>query len=289
MTPTFRFAPSPNGYLHRGHALSALLNFRAAERQGGRFLLRIEDIDRTRALARYEDAIFEDLAWLGLAWTEPVLRQSGRFPAYCEALEDLAKLGLLYPAFLSRGESTRLIADRERSGRPWPRDPDGAPLYPGPERDWSDQRRTSEMASGRPYALRLDTARASAGLPPLGWTEADPFAPAVRSRRAADPLAWGDVVLGRKDVPASYHLSVVVDDAFQGVTHVVRGLDLAAATSVHRVLQALLGLPEPLYFHHRLVLDEDGRKLAKSRDSQAIRALRAAGVSPAEIAAGVGL
>ncbi|MYZ48253.1 tRNA glutamyl-Q(34) synthetase GluQRS [Propylenella binzhouense] len=290
MLPTFRFAPSPNGYLHRGHAFSALLNARAADRTGGRFLLRIEDIDRTRSRPAFEAAICEDLAWLGLRWPEPVLRQSERFPAYQEALAALDRLGLLYPAFLTRAETNRLVAAGERAGRAWPRDPDGAVLYPGPERDWPESRRRAAMADGRPYALRLDMKRALAGLPALSWREEDPLAEAGDGALfEADPRAWGDVVLGRKEVPASYHLAVVVDDAHQSVTHVVRGLDLRPATAVHRVLQTLLGLPEPLYFHHRLILDADGRKLSKSRGSQAIRALRAAGSTPAAVIAGLGL
>ena len=171
----FRFAPSPNGYLHRGHAFSALLNQRAADATGGRFLLRIEDIDLTRARAEFEAAIFEDLAWLGLAWEEPVLRQSERFEAYRAALGELEKLGLLYPAFLSRTEIQAHLAEKRAAGGRWPRDPDGAPLYPGEERDWPAARRRQEIASGKPYALRLDMARALAGAASLSWREADPF------------------------------------------------------------------------------------------------------------------
>jgi glutamyl-Q tRNA(Asp) synthetase len=279
----FRFAPSPNGFLHRGHAFSALLNHRAAAASGGRFLLRIEDIDRTRAHQKFETAIFEDLAWLGLSWEEPVLRQSERFDAYRAALAELDRLGLLYPTFLSR---TEIAA---KAGLSPARDPEGAPLYPGPERDWPEAKRHAAMASGRPYALRLDMARALAGAPPLAWRECDPLAGGMDETVAADPAAWGDVVLARKETPASYHLSVVMDDAFQGVTHVVRGLDLRAATSVHRLLQALLGLPEPRYFHHRLILDETGAKLSKSRGSESIRARRAAGETPQDLIAGLGL
>ncbi len=168
----FRFAPSPNGYLHRGHAFSALLNARAAAKTGGRFLLRIEDIDRTRARAEFEAAIFQDLAWLGLTWEEPVLRQRDRFEAYAAALNELDRLGLLYPAFMSRGEIASAVAE---AGTDWPRDPDGAPLYPGPERDWSKARRKAEVESGQPYALRLDLARALSGLQSLTWNEVDPF------------------------------------------------------------------------------------------------------------------
>src|SRR5688572_25533350 len=283
----FRFAPSPNGYLHRGHAYSALVNYRAAQATAGRFLLRIEDIDATRARPEFEAAIFEDLAWLGLHWEEPVLRQSERFPAYRAALLELERLGLIYPAFLSRAEVQARIIEAESRGRPIPRDPEGAPIYPGAERDWPEPRRSEAVASGRPYALRLDMGRALAGLPPLQWREVDPFAADAATTMVADPAAWGDVVLARKDVPASYHLSVVVDDAFQAVTDVVRGRDLKAATAVHRLLQTLLGLAEPRYFHHRLILDETGAKLSKSRRSEALRGRRAAGESAAEITSGL--
>jgi len=279
----FRFAPSPNGYLHLGHAFSALANADAAAATGGRLLLRIEDIDQTRARSEFEAAIFDDLAWLGMTWEEPVLRQSDRFDAYCEALAELDRLGLIYPAFLSRGEIRAAIATFQAEGRDWPHDPDGAPHYPGTERDWSQTRRHDEMASGRPYALRLDMARALAGLAGLTWRERDPFGVEPDLNVNADPAGWGDVILARKDTPASYHLAVTADDAFQGVTDIVRGLDLKPATAAHRLVQALLGLPEPVYFHHRLILDEDGRKLSKSEGSAGLRNLRQNGVSPAEI------
>jgi len=282
----FRFAPSPNGYLHRGHAFSALLNGRAADATGGRFLLRIEDVDRTRAREEFERAIFEDLAWLDLRWEEPVLRQRNRFDAYAEALFALDRLGLLYPSFLSRAEIAARVAE---AGPHWPRDPDGAPLYPGEERDWSEKRRKNEIGGGKPYALRLDMARVLKDLPPLKWTEADPFGVEPSKSRVTDPARWGDVILARKEVPGSYHLSVVVDDAFQGVTDVVRGKDLEAATSVHRVLQTLLGLKAPRYFHHRLILDARGEKLSKSEGAETIRARREAGETPAMLIAGLGL
>ena len=285
----FRFAPSPNGYLHRGHALSALLNWRAAADCGGRFILRIEDIDRTRAREEFESAIFEDLAWLGLGWEEPVLRQRDRFAAYAQSLASLQRLGLLYPAFLTRAEIEASVREVEKDGRAWPRDPDGAPHYPGPERDWSARKRHDAVASGRPYALRLDMAGALAGVNSLTWKTANPLTKMQPDEIPADPTSWGDVVIARKEVPASYHLAVVVDDAFQQVTDVVRGKDLEAATSVHRLLQTLLGLPEPAYFHHRLVLDERGEKLAKSRGSETIRARRESGETPSELIASVGL
>ena len=285
----FRFAPSPNGYLHLGHAFSALLNADAAAATGGRLLLRIEDIDETRARAEFEAAIFDDLAWLGLTWQEPVLRQSERFDAYREALAELDRFGLVYPAFLSRGEIRAAIATLESEGRDWPRDPDGAPLYPGAERDWPLTRHRDEMASGRPYALRLDMARALAGLGQLSWRERDPFGVEPDVSVEANPAVWGDVILARKDTPASYHLAVTLDDAFQGVTDIVRGLDIKPATGLHRLLQTLLGLPEPVYFHHRLILDEDGRKLSKSEGSTGLRNLRNSGVTPAEIRRRLGL
>ena len=281
----FRFAPSPNFYLHRGHAFSALLNMRAAEAAGGRFLVRIEDIDATRARAEFEAAIYEDLAWLGLSWETPVMRQSERFDAYRAALDELDRLGLLYPSFLTRAE---IAARAAEAGPASPHDPDGAPLYPGVERNWSASRRRAEMAGGKPYALRLDMARALEGRAALSWRECDPFSGAAEIRDA-DPAAWGDVVLARKEVPASYHLAVVVDDSFQHVTDVVRGKDLESATSIHRLLQEILALTQPSYFHHRLILDAEGRKLSKSRGSETLRARRAAGESPDRLIADLGL
>src|SRR6185437_2178387 len=260
-TPTFRFAPSPNGHLHLGHAYSALLNFDLARARGGRFLLRIEDIDVTRCRPEYEAAIYEDLAWLGLAWETPVRRQSEHFADYRAAIDRLVAQGLVYPSFESRAEIARLVAARAASGL-WPRDPDGAPLYPGDQRAMSTDERETRLRSGAPYALRLDMAAAVARVGPLTWREQG-----LDGRIAtvtADPAAWGDVVLARKETPTSYHVSVVVDDAAQGITEVVRGADLTAATSIHRLLQILLDLPEPVYLHHRLILDADGRKLSKS-------------------------
>ena len=285
---TFRFAPSPNGYLHIGHALSALLNFDMARAAGGRFLLRIEDIDRTRCRPEFEAAIYDDLAWLGITWEEPVRRQSDHFDAYRAALARLESQGLLYPSFESRAELARLVAEQDQSGRSWPRDPDGAPLYGGAARQMPAAERARRMAAGEPYALRLDMARAAALAGPLTFVETG--APAADPRTVdAAPQAWGDVVLARKETPTSYHLSVVVDDALQGVTHVVRGRDLYAATGLHRLLQALLALPVPVYGHHRLIPDEHGRKLAKSTGATALRALRERGVTAAEVRHMVGL
>jgi glutamyl-Q tRNA(Asp) synthetase len=284
--PVFRFAPSPNGYLHLGHALSALSNFDLARAAGGRFLLRIEDIDAARCRPDYEQAIYDDLAWLGITWEEPVRRQSAHFDDYRAALARLDALGLIYPSFESRGEIARLVAERETHAS-WPRDPDGAPLYPGDALSLAPAERRRRMETGVPYALRLDMAAAIARTGALTWSEtgADSRAGAV----TAAPQMWGDVVLARKDMPTSYHLAVVVDDARQGVTHVVRGQDLFWSTSVHRVLQALLGLPAPNYHHHRLILDAEGKKLSKSTRATALRALRESGATAADIRRMVGL
>jgi len=280
--PVFRFAPSPTGYLHLGHALSALINLDMARAANGRLLLRIEDIDRTRCRPEFEAAIYEDLAWLGLKWEQPVRRQSEHFGEYRTALERLEREGLVYPAFESRAEIAHMVAERE----PWPRDPDGAPLYPGNARELSEEECARRRAS-EPFALRLDMQKAIARVShPLFWTETSEG----RSREiAATPEHWGDVILGRKETPASYHLAVVLDDALQGVTHVVRGQDLYESTSVHRLLQELLGLPAPVYRHHRLVLDADGQKLAKRDKSTTLRNLRAAGWTPADVRRAVGL
>jgi glutamyl-Q tRNA(Asp) synthetase len=285
-TSTFRFAPSPNGYLHLGHAYSALLNHDLARAANGRFLLRIEDIDATRCRPQYEAAIYEDLAWLGLAWEEPVRRQSEHFADYRSAIARLEHQGLVYASFESRAEIARLVREREAAG-PWPRDPDGAPLYPGGGRMLSVDERARRDHAGQSYALRLDTAAALARVGPLTWQEARPDGGCATV--GADPAVWGDVVLARKETPTSYHVSVVVDDAAQGITEVVRGQDLFAATSIHRLLQASLDLPVPVYRHHKLVLDADGRKLSKSTQATALRALRAGGVSPADVRRMVGL
>ena len=281
MPPVFRFAPSPNGYLHLGHALSALLNADRARAAGGRLLLRIEDIDTSRCRPEFEAAIYEDLAWLGLTWEQPVRRQSEHFDAYRDALARLEAMGLIYPSFESRADIAALVAAREQQAL-WPRDPDGAPIYPGDARLLTSSERARLIASGAPHALRLDMAAAAKRAGPLAWSENG-------SEQTADPALWGDVILARKDTPASYHLAVVVDDAAQGVTDVVRGQDLFQATAVHRLLQNLLGLPEPRYHHHRLILDADGRKLSKSTRATALRELRAQGLTAADIRQAVGL
>jgi glutamyl-Q tRNA(Asp) synthetase len=288
MPPVFRFAPSPNGYLHLGHAFSALLNFDLARRTGGRFLLRIEDIDTTRCKPEFETAISEDLAWLGITWETPARRQSDHLAAYRDALDKLSAQGLVYPSFESRAEIARLVAEREADG-PWPRDPDGAPHYPGSARLLSAGERAELFESGVPYALRLDMAAACARAGELGWTEQGEGPDGETGRVAARPQAWGDVILGRKETPTSYHLSVVVDDALQGVSEVVRGQDLFWSTSLHRLLQWLLGLPQPAYRHHCLLLDDSGRKLSKSTAATGLRELRAGGATPADIRRLVGL
>jgi glutamyl-Q tRNA(Asp) synthetase len=288
VSPVFRFAPSPNGYLHLGHALSALINHDMAHAATGRFLLRIEDIDATRCRPEFEQAIYEDLAWLGIRWEEPVRRQSEHFSAYAAALAQLDAQGLLYPSFESRAEIARLVAERDHAGTSWPRDPDGAPLYPGTARDLPAGERKRRIAAGEPYALRLDMQRAVTCAGTLSFVETGAPAGAPTSV-AATPDVWGDVVLGRKETPTSYHLSVVVDDALQGITQVVRGQDLYPATGLHRLLQALLGLPTPTYGHHRLILGEDGKKLAKSTGATALRALREHGAHPGDIRRLVGL
>jgi glutamyl-Q tRNA(Asp) synthetase len=288
MPPVFRFAPSPNGYLHLGHAFSALLNFDLAKEAGGRFLLRIEDIDTTRCRPEFESAISEDLAWLGMAWEEPARRQSDHLAAYREALDKLSAQGLIYPSFESRAEIARLVAERESNG-PWPRDPDGAPLYPGSARLLPSGERTRLLESDTPYALRLDMAAACALAGGLGWIELGEGPDGETGAVAARPQAWGDVILARKETPTSYHLSVVVDDALQGVSEVVRGQDLFWSTSLHRLLQHLLGLPQPAYRHHRLLRDDSGRKLSKSTAATGLRELRAGGATPADIRRLVGL
>jgi len=286
MQPVFRFAPSPNGELHLGHAFSALLDFALSERLGGRFLVRIEDIDRTRSRPEFEAGILRDLAWLGIRWEEPVRRQSEHFADYRAALRRLEAMGLVYPAFLSRAE----IAARTAAPN-WPSDPDGAPLYPEADRARDPDAAAAMMASGAPYALRLRSAAAGAvaGGEPLVWQESGGGPAGETGTIAADPLAWGDFVLARKETPTSYHLAVVVDDALQGVTHVVRGRDLFHATSAHVLLQRLLDLPTPQYHHHRLVTDEAGRKLAKSQGDISLRALRAAGATAVDIRRMIGI
>ena len=285
--PILRFAPSPNGLLHLGHALSAILNHDMARDMNGRFLLRIEDIDLARCTPDYEDAIYRDLHWLGLSWEEPPRRQSEHFETYRQALAELMEMGLVYPAFMTRGEVKARVADFEADGATWPRDPDGSALYPDHDRYLSETKRKTLIESGIRYSWRLDMDKALARVSDaLTWRE---ICDGAEGQVPADPAAWGDVVLSRSDAPSSYHLSVTVDDAAQGITHVVRGMDLYHATSVHRLLQELLGLPQPIYHHHRLILGTDGRKLSKSEGSTGLAALRDAGLSPLNICGLLGL
>lgn len=288
MPRVFRFAPSPNGYLHLGHAFSALLNFDLARRTGGRFLLRIEDIDPTRCRPEFETAIYEDLAWLGIVWDQPVRRQSRHLSDYRAALEKLSALGLVYPSFESRAEIARLVAERQRQGA-WPRDPDGTPLYPGDAKRLAPDERARGIESGAAYALRLDMREAIARAGDLSFIEQDEGPDGETGEITARPGDWGDVVLARKETPTSYHLSVTIDDALQGVTDVVRGRDLFHATGVHVLLQHLLGLAQPRYRHHRLLTDAAGHKLSKSTHATGLRELRAAGAAPADVRRLVGL
>jgi glutamyl-Q tRNA(Asp) synthetase len=273
-----RFAPSPTGLLHLGHAYSALFAWVCARGAGGRFLLRIEDIDRGRCRREFTDAILEDLAWLGLDWDGPVRRQSEHFDDYAEALDRLRAMGLIYPCFCTRAAIQAEIA--QAGGAPHG---DEGPLYPGTCRALAGDQREARIAAGESYALRLDMAQAVARAGPLDWEDSE------AGRVAADPLSHGDVVLARKDTPASYHLAVTVDDALQGVTLVTRGRDLFGATHVHRLLQALLDLPTPSYWHHRLLTDASGKRFAKRDRSLTLRALREAGKTPGEVRELVGV
>jgi glutamyl-Q tRNA(Asp) synthetase len=272
-TLTTRFAPSPTGYLHLGHVRSAWEGWHAARDAGGRFLLRMEDIDRTRCRPQFDAAIREDLTWLGLNWDSEVRRQSEHFADYRLAIERLDAAGVLYPCFCTRKEIQAEIA--RAGGAP---QGDGDPIYPGTCRRLPVDERARRVAAGDDYALRLDVATSLAGVGSLAWQEGDRVV-------AAAPEMLSDVVLARKDVPVSYHLAVTVDDALQGVTLVTRGIDLLAATHIHRLLQALLDLPTPAYRHHPLLTDATGRRLAKRDRAQTIRAMREAGRTPTEILA----
>lgn len=272
-----RFAPSPTGWLHLGHAYSALTGWHAARAAGGVFRLRIEDIDAGRCRPEFDQAILEDLTWLGIDWDDPVRRQSQHMDAYASALDRLRRAGVLYPCFCTRREIRDEVARIHNA----PHGPDG-PIYPGTCRGLSAAERLRRMEKGIAYALRLDVDAAVRATGPLYWRDR------LAGRQRADPGLFGDVVLARKDTPASYHLCVAVDDALQGVTVVVRGQDLALATHIHRQLQALLDLPVPDYLHHGLLVDRAGQRLAKRTDSLSVRALRHAGHTPAEVRAMAG-
>jgi glutamyl-Q tRNA(Asp) synthetase len=282
--PVFRFAPSPNGRLHLGHAYSALLNQRLAGRFGGELLLRIEDIDLTRSRHEFEQGIYDDLAWLGISFPPEVRRQSRHFDDYRRALGRLDAMGLVYPCFCSRQQVKEAVGRCEaESGMPWPCDPDGAPLYPGTCRDLSEAEARRRRTAGEPHVLRLAMDRALARVAGAALVYRLFDETGAQRDVTVDPAGWGDVVLARKDVPTSYHLSVVVDDALQGVSHVVRGQDLEAATGIHVLLQRLLDLPTPRYHFHQLLKDETGQKLAKSRLSRSLADLRADGATPEAI------
>lgn len=276
--PVSRFAPSPTGYMHLGNAYSALVAHDRVRRSGGRFLLRIEDIDAQRCRPEFEAALLEDLAWLGLRWEEPVLRQSDNMAAYEAALRQLQDDGMLYPCFCTRKGIAAEVANSPAA----PHGPDG-PHYPGTCRTLSRPERDARIAAGVPYALRLDSARAAAELPAGASFTDERFGEVI-----VDPKLHGDVVLARKDVPTSYHLAVTVDDAAQGVSLVVRGEDLLPATHVHCTLQGLLGLATPGYLHHRLIRDDGGIRMAKRYGSPTLRELRESGVTAAEVYAQFG-
>jgi glutamyl-Q tRNA(Asp) synthetase len=271
-----RFAPSPTGLLHLGHAFAALTAYEAARQAEGRFLLRMEDIDTSRCKPEYERAIAEDLAWLGLDWERPVRRQSEHFADYAAALEVLDHKGVLYPCFCTRKEIAEEIALASAA----PHGPEG-PIYPGTCRNLTPGERARRQASAAGFALRLDVAKAATLLTqPLVFEEAGRGPGGETGSQPVRPEGLGDVVLARKEMPASYHLAVVVDDALQGVTLVTRGEDLFAVTPIHRLLQALLGLPAPVYAHHRLILDAEGRKFSKRDRAATLRFLREKGVTP---------
>lgn len=297
-----RFAPSPNGLLHAGHAYSALFAARYARERGGIFLLRIEDIDFTRARDAHVRAIFEDLSWLGLRWPQPVRFQSRHVARYCAALKRLRDMGVLYPCHCTRKRQQAALKERDN----WPRDPQGAPLYPGLCRPAEEQ--GAEFAPLERPCARLGEWPLKEPLPPawrlnvrralhlaqrktgaeLTWREEGEGPGGEHGLIRADAAAWGDVILGRRDIGVSYHIAVVVDDAEQGVTHVTRGQDLFHATAIHRLLQVLLDLPEPAYVHHRLITDEQGRKLSKSAGDISLRALRRAGMTAKELISKLG-
>ncbi len=278
--PAFRFAPSPNGRLHLGHAYSALFTDYWAKKLGGRFLLRIEDTDPTRSRPELVDGIFEELAWLGLGWEEPVWRQSQRFPVYAHHARRLQALGLLYPCFCTRSAIAAVSQGF---------DPDGAPLYPGTCRHLDPGLVSERLAQGEDVQFRLDSEKAIAMAGPLTFTVAAPTPEDRPQIRYARPERWGDVVIQRKGTPTSYHLSVVIDDGAQGVTHVTRGRDMEASTDIHVLLQFLLGFGSPVYTFHKLILDDEGKKLAKSKGSQALADLRTNGVTPTQIREVLGL
>ncbi len=287
--PVFRFAPSPTGELHLGHAFSALYTAQAAREAGGRFLLRIEDIDATRCRPQFTAGIVSDLAWLGIRWEEPVHHQSAHMDTYFKAQDRLKAMDLLYPCFCTR----KGLAEQYARSPGSLCDPDGVPRYPGTCRTLSLAERKDRMDQGMPFSMRLDMT-AALGLAErrqggtLSFQELSEGPDGQTGQVTVDPAQWGDVILARKDIGTSYHMAVVVDDAIQSVSHVTRGHDLFHATHIHRLLQVLLELPEPVYSHHTLISADDGRKLAKRHGDRSLRALREAGVSPQAVRRMVG-
>jgi glutamyl-Q tRNA(Asp) synthetase len=275
--PVFRFAPSPNGELHLGHAYSAMFSERLARQTGGRLLLRIEDIDTIRCRPIHAERMIEDLAWLGIAFDGPVMRQSEHVARHRQALAALEEQQLVYPCFCSRAEIAAAVTPVHRH------DPEGAPLYPGTCRSLPAAERRARLDARQHHALRLDMAAALAMVPTLTFREEGTGPSGEHGRVPAAPERWGDVVLARKDIRTSYHLAVVLDDGWQQVTTVTRGHDLFHATGVHRLLQQLFDLPEPVYHHHRLIGDDTGRKLSKSAGDRSLRSLREAGVTAGDI------
>ncbi len=285
--PLFRFAPSPNGRLHLGHAYSALFTEQAAKAAGGEMLLRIEDIDIARSRPEYIDGILEDLNWLGLSWRQPVRRQSEHFDDYRRMAARLNDLGLLYPCTASRKEIANAIRKRAQN-QPWPRDPDGSALYPGIFTNADKEKRAQILSADKPFSLRLHMQKAHAlacqkNGGPIRYRELGSGPAGETGDLETDPEIWGDVVIVRKDTPTSYHLSVVTDDALQAISHVTRGQDLFHATSLHRLLQVLLDLPRPNYTHHRIIRTQAGQKLSKSARDTSLLALRQSGVKPLEL------
>lgn len=275
--PIFRFAPSPNGKLHLGHAYSALLNQKLAREAGGKLLLRIEDIDTQRCTPELEAQMLDDLKWLGIEWDEEPMRQSDNFETYRKIVKKLLDKKIMYPAFMSRGEVNTIVKKAEKSGKIWPRDPDGTPHYPPHDKNMSKKKRSKVLSSQSPNSYRFNMSEVIDIFGDMfQWQE-------KRLDTFADPKAWGDVVLARADIPTSYHLACVLDDAAQNITHIVRGKDLFYATAIHRVLQNVLDLEEPQYNHHKLILDEDGQKLSKSRKDTSLSDLRKQGKSPDDI------
>lgn len=278
--PLLRFAPSPNGFLHLGHAYSALITDRWTKLLGGSWLLRIEDTDLERSRPNFVQAIYDDLEWLGLKWPQSIMIQSRRFGTYKSAAQKLKNMNLLYPCFCSRKET--------QSNATGQTDPDGAPIYSGICKRLSQADIHKRISNNDPVQYRLDMEKASALVGMLSFTTAQPT-PVDRPKiQFAKPLKWGDVVIQRKDTPTSYHLSVVIDDAAQNITHVTRGRDMEAATDIHVLLQMLLGLPSPIYTFHKLILDEEGKKLGKSIQSKSLQALRQKGATPQSIRAQLG-